>query len=351
MFVIPEVVVFGIALALLLFALAGLSFVELERKLFAGAPFPLNWILSHLLSAQAAVLGRIRSWAIVGIGAATTVLLAIFDVNRQLFDHLVTTLEKVWTLGATLRAVSLALYHQALHYTQLVADGIAANVITTVHYLEALVASARADATAGIDRVSSDLARGLRAVDGALGADVAHVEQVISADAADLAHALTAGLAGAERSAASALSGAVAGIDAELHAQVGALQGSIDGVWKDTIGRIDAAQATTALGITSAVAGVLALIRAGVLATVTTINAELDKCVRPNCAWMHALSSTFTSLTSVAEVGLLVAFLLEAIADPAAAATQVVDVVDPIANEVYAGMADVLGALYGKAAA
>ena len=57
------------------------------------------------------------------------------------------------------------------------------------------------------------------------------------------------------------------------------------------------------------------------------------------------------SLTSVAEVGLLVAFLFEAITDPAAAATQVEDAINPIANEVYAGLADVLGALYGKAAA
>lgn len=335
-----------VALVLLLFVLAGEQFIGFQRRLYAGAPFPISAVLSWIVSFQAAALDTIKGWAVVGIDAVGKLFLAIGHVWISLFLQALDTFESVVRLGATLRAVALTLYHQAERYTQLTADGIAASVIATTHYLEALIAAARTDATQGIDAVAHDLSAAVKSIDGTVARDVAGLAGTVDAGIAGLAHGLVTGIDGAERYAAGAVAAGVAGVEGDLSTAVGALQGTIDGVWRDTLGRIDAAEAAAAAGTTAAVGGVLSLIRSGVLATVTTINAELDDCVRPNCSWMKSLGTDLSSLASGLDIALLLAFLAEAIFDPALAAREIEDVVNPITDTLVPAMADFLHFAY-----
>lgn len=345
MFAIPEVGVVVVALALLLFALAGLAFVELERKLFDGAPFPLSWIITHLVGAQAAVLNRIKSWALAGISAAATFLLAVFDVPRRLFDDLVQALEGLPDLARSLRAHALSLYHAAVHYAALTADGIAANVILTTHYLEGRIAAGAIDLARDVTDIGRRIAIDVTALSRVIAGDVARVHAAIDAAVGALRHDVVAGIDGAVATARHDIAVAAGAIDGEIATVRRDFTGAIDAVKSDVVRQVGAAEATAAAGITAAVAGVLALIRSGVMATVATINAELDDCVRPNCSWMNSLGTELSALASGAEIALLVAFLVEAAADPGAVAASVEAVATPIADGVYGVLGPVISTL------
>lgn len=349
MFDIPFEAEFVVSLALLLLALAGLAFVGFEKRLYAGAPWPLSTVLGWITKVQAATLNVIKSWAIAGIGAASLVFLALFDVPRQLFDHLVATIEAIWTLGAKLRVVSTTLYHQALAYTHLVADGIAANVITTTHYLEGLVRSVTSYAHEGVAALEHSLVANLGNVYRTVAGDVASLSGSIDAGVHELAHGIEAGVGDAERYAAGAVAGAVGAIDGQLRDVTSGLVGSIDGVAKDLLGRIDAVEAGAAAGLSAGVAAILALIQTGVMATVATIGAEVDDCLRPNCSWMNALGSELGTLATDAMVLLLIGFLAEAVIDPGAAAIQAEDLLNPLADEIDRVMSAAVGYAYSGA--
>lgn len=346
MFALPALGDVIVSLALLLLALAGLAFVRFLHDATDGLPFPLNAIASAVWSFATRTLSQVRSWAVGGLSVVGAWLLAMFDVPRQLFDHLVTALETIWTLGAALRAAMTTLYHQSLDWSWKLALSVQATVKTDVAYLTGLIAAARADATHGIDRVATDLGTAVAGIDGAIGRDVAHLEGLIDTGIGDVARALVHGLGAEQAWAARSIGDAVAGLEGRIVAGQRDVIDWVDGIARDLGGSIERVNAAAAAGTSAAVAGVLAWIQAGAMATVATLGAEIDDCLRPNCEWMRSLGGTLSQLGSALEVVALFAFLAQAIADPGATATEIEAIVNPVDDVVYKAMADVLGALY-----
>ena len=337
----PEVVI--VALVLLLFALDALQFLHLIRSTFDGAPWPISWILTHVIGAQEAVVAKVVSWARAGIDAAVSFLLAAFDVPVRLFDHLVASLESLWTLGERLHADAVNFYRAAERYTALAVDGIAANVITTVHAIDHAIASARAAAASAVDALRADVVDRIAAVATSAAADTAHLAGTVTHDVATLGRAI----AGTEAHAIAAADAAVASLAGSIDGLIGTVtaetSGAIDGLRRELVDKIDGVAAAGALGVTAAVAGVLSWIRSGVMATVATMQGELESCLQPNCGWMHSLGTELKAIASGAEVLLLIGFLAEAVTEPGLAAVEVETVINPIADAVYGVLGPLLG--------
>ncbi|MHB1853481.1 MAG: hypothetical protein ACYCSJ_01455 [Acidimicrobiales bacterium] len=346
MILVPDIVLAIVALALLLLVLAGLAFVRFLHDATTGLPFPLNAIAGWVLGNTERILTTVRGWAIHGLAAVGAFFLAAFDVPRQLFDSLVTTLEKIWTLGATLRAAMTTLYHQSLTWAWTLAVSVQHTVAANLAHTEAEIGAVRSELAAGLATAASDLGSAVRSIDGQMAQDVTTLGGVIDAGISDLAHALVNDVAQAEGFAAQAVAGAVSGLEADIAAARSDVIDWANGIAKDLAGSIEQVGAQAALGTSAAVAGILAFIQSGVMATVATITTELDDCLRPNCTWLHALGGTLGTLATDLMIVALMAFLVQAVADPGAAATEAEDLINPIATEVYGAMSAVLGALY-----
>jgi hypothetical protein len=346
MFAIPELAIFVVSLALLLLVLAGLAFLRFLHDATDGLPWPLNLLSGAVLSFQENTLQRIRGWALKGLSAAGLVLLAMFDIPIRLFEHVVSALESVVELGAHLRAYALELQKGALAWAWDLAVSVQRSLAEALATVDRAIATQAVDTAHAIDALAGTVAGEVAAIDRAMADDVARLEGTIDAGIADVAEAIVHDVAAAEGYMARALAGAVAGLEADVAAARSDVIDWVTSQVEDLAKSIDRTGAAAAAGTAAAVAGVLSLIRTGVMATVATISTELDDCVRPNCTWMKSLGSTFSSLASALEVVALLGFLAEAIINPGATATVVEDLVNPIADVVYTAMSDVLGALY-----
>ena len=332
----------AIALLLLLLAFAALYIIKTITNTFQGAPWPVDWIISHILSAATSVALNVKNWALIGIDEAMTLFRAIFHIPITLFDEVCTALEQLPDAFARVRAAMTWLYQEARNYTTLTADGIAASVIATTHYLEALIDQARTAAVSEVSELATAVEGDVRSLTATIEGDVRSLTATIDTEVAEAERYAEDIVAEAERIAAASLATAAAGLEGTIAAGQRDVIDWVEGLVKGLDTAIDGAKAEAALGISAAVAGVLAWVRAGVMATVATINTELDDCVRPNCSWMGQLGRTFSTLASIAEVALIMAFLAECVATPGAAATQIETVVAPITQVTYEGVAALL---------
>jgi len=346
MFAIPELGIFVVSLALLLLVLAALAFIRFLHDATDGLPWPLNLLSGAVLSFQENTLQRVRSWALKGLSAVGLVLLAMFDVPIRLFEHVVSALESVAELGAHLRAYALELQKGALAWAWDLAVSVQHSLATALAAVDRAITTQAVDTVHAIDHLAGTVAGEVAAIDRAMADDVARLEGTIDAGIADVAEAIVHDVAAAEGYTARAVADAVAGLEADVAAARSDVIDWVTSQVEDLAKSIDHTGAVAAAGTAAAVAGVLSLIRTGVMATVATISTELDDCVRPNCTWMKSLAPTLSSLASGVEILELLTFLAEAIIDPGATATVVEDLVNPIADEVYTAMSDVLGALY-----
>lgn len=103
------------------------------------------------------------------------------------------------------------------------------------------------------------------------------------------------------------------------------------------------AEAYAKLAAESVGAGVGVYLATQVLPVLSKVATEVDTCVEPYCTGIRSVGKTLNTLASVGLYLALMAWLAEAVADPGAAAAQVDDVLAPVAEATYQGIAAVVG--------
>lgn len=376
-----------IAVVIILILIAAWVFAELLARVFQNLPLVGGWVASNIRSVVNTVstfIGRTWDSAIADLGWFFS---AIAVWGWEFLYALVRTAGHAVNLGAKAEAdaqTAIGLIGPSVSAGVKSAVGTAEGFATSaangvLHEAQSLynqaVATAAADAAGVLSQAEGLFNRaeaGLSGLGAELAADVngltariASVEAALAGDVSSLVGQITSDLAIAiatAEQAAKAAETAAVGIAATLAQEAaGGAVGALDqaahdlvlGPWaallpvvQPIVAELGQAEAAV-LGLPDILAGsapaTVPAIFAGVLPLVAAIASEVDRCVVPNCRAVNNLGSLFNGLEELGLAGVLLALVGAAVANPQAAATEVIDVTGWAVHLVGDLAADVVG--------
>ena len=231
---------------------------------------------------------------------------------------------------------------------QAISDALSNLIASDIAGVDNAIAAARADLSAAVSAALATAEGFAASGDNRLQAELNNLSDVISAGlataaataAADLAQAIATAEAAADAARQAAISAANTYANAETAGAVNTLNLGAADVVNPALSALLAglapiahalpADIVQALGLDSvestagvtSIAGALAVLAPAIAATAT----ETAECLVPNCSALKSLGGLFNDLEHLGLAGLLFALIAEAIADPEAAADQIVAV-------------------------
>src|SRR5487761_985014 len=322
---LPAVAV-GILLLILPYALVQL--VGALGQLFGGVPVVGGSIVRAIEGAVGAVERAIGGWVQAGVGVLVDPFTFVFGQLGPVVDAIGGTFGEVgnsisWITGTVVPGATAALHGLVASSVSGWEAATGAAALATAEHDIAQPASA---AVAFADSVGADVLRqaesDLSGVEALLGARISQLAGVVSQDQQQLQTLLQGGLA----TAATDLQQAISGVEAGAAKDLGQL--------RDWVTQNEQSIQST---LTGAIAGGIA----GVIAKVGTLEQELTQtkqCADPLCSNLSGFGNDLSMLSQFITDGALFALVAYCLTDPAGAAQEVVDLVQPMVTGVEAGI-------------
>lgn len=210
--------------------------------------------------------------------------------------------------------------------------------------------TAELDAAALAGRVASAASAEFRAAETFAAGETAALGAAVRGELSTLAGALTAGVATAEAVAAARLAAVQGGIYTDLETWA---DKAVTGWWPDAAGELDALRGTLGADfpwlrdLTAGLAGAGAIGLAGALirsmATSQAVTRLATDCIVPNCRNLSPYGRDLSNLLGDVSTAALLAWLIEAAADPAGWARDTGAVLGPIASGATTAAKTLLG--------
>src|SRR5487761_33245 len=332
---LPAVAV-GILLLILLYALVQL--VGALGQLFGGVPVVGGSIVRAIEGAVGAVERAIGGWVQAGGGVLVDPFTFVFGQLGPVVDAIGGTFGEVgnsisWITGTVVPGATAALHGLVASSvsgweaaTGALAGTAAADSAAALATAEHDIAQTASAAVSFADSVGADVLRqaesDLSGVEALLGARISQLAGVVSQDQQQLQTLLQGGLA----TAATDLQQAISGVEAGAAKDLGQL--------RDWVTQNEQSIQST---LTGAIAGGIA----GVIAKVGTLEQELTQtkqCADPLCSNLSGFGNDLSMLSQFITDGALFALVAYCLTDPAGAAQEVVDLVQPMVTGVEAGI-------------